>query len=240
MEPEPPAKCWNTMPISTRKELGSVADIDPRPTASHRSDHPGFESPVVTSYQERPDAPLTLADLSAVAKVVVRAGPETAAATTLGVPFGASRSEPATGEQPGLLILGQRPDEWFVVGLRADVDRLLGTLDRTGHVSVVDHTHARALFRLTGPASAQLLAKICGLDLSEHMTPDGAAVSAPVASVTCDIARNDRASTETAGERSYLLACDRSFAQYLFDAILDAGAEFDIGVAGDGLPASYT
>ena len=32
------------------------------------------------------------------------------------------------------------------------------------------------------------------------------------------------------GVRSYLLHCERSYGQYLFDALMDAGDEFGIGV----------
>ena len=35
---------------------------------------------------------------------------------------------------------------------------------------------------------------------------------------------------------SYLLHCERSYGQYLFDALLDAGAEFGIGVGGFRAP----
>ena len=92
-------------------------------------------------------------------------------------------------------------------------------------MSVIDHTHSRALFRLTGADAASLLEKVCSLDWSDAMTPDGAVVSASIAKVTCDLTRQDHD-----GEPSYLIACDRSFAQYLFDALLDAGTEFGIGV----------
>ena len=120
---------------------------------------------------------------------------------------------------------GHRPTtgEWILLGPAAANRALIDDLDRSGPVSVIDHTHSRALFRLTGAASASALEKLCNLDWSDHMTPDGAAVSASVAEVTCDIVRND-----LAGARSYLVACDRSFGQYLFDAILDAGQEFGI------------
>ena len=64
-----------------------------------------------------------------------------------------------------------------------------------------------------------------GTDWSDAMTPNGAVVSASVAKVTCDLAREDRGEQPT-----YLVACDRSFGQYLFDALLDAGDEFVIGV----------
>ena len=52
---------------------------------------------------------------------------------------------------------------------------------------------------------------------------------ASVAKVTCDIVRND-----VNGIRSYLISCDRSYGQYLFDAILDARHEFGADAPVDG------
>jgi len=66
------------------------------------------------------------------------------------------------------------------------------------------------------------------LDWSDAMTPNGAVASASVAKVTCDIARCDGDSAP-----SYMIFCDRSFGQYLFDALIDAGEEFGLAV---GLP----
>jgi sarcosine oxidase gamma subunit len=45
-----------------------------------------------------------------------------------------------------------------------------------------------------------------------------------VAKVNAEIVRSD----EDGGRRSFLLACDRSFGQYLIGALADAGAEFSI------------
>ena len=56
-------------------------------------------------------------------------------------------------------------------------------------------------------------------------TPDGAVVSASVALTACDLARDD-----SGGVRSYLVFCDRSFGQYLFDVLIDAGSEFGVTV----------
>ena len=75
-----------------------------------------------------------------------------------------------------------------------------------------------------------MLEKVCSLDWSDPMTPDGAVASASVAKVTCDIARND-----VDGTPSYLVFCDRSFGQYLFDALIDAGNEFGLVVGSAGL-----
>jgi len=206
------------MLTSTRTECGSVAEL------------PAFESPVSRSFvssegastePRRSGAALTLHDVSATTKIIVRAGPETVASHQMDTPFGTSRTE------EGVLVVGQRPDEWIVLGPAAASRALVERLDRSGHVSVIDHTHSRALFRLTGDEAASVLEKLCSLDWNDHMTPDGAAVSASVAKVTCDIVRDD-----LDGTRSYLISCDRSYGQYLFDAILDARHEFGIGPAG--------
>ncbi len=192
---------------------------------------PAFESPVSTDFVSYagipmepagPDAPLTLHDVSSTTKLIVRAGPETDARHQLSTPFATSRTE------DDVLIVGQRPDEWTLLGQATAVGGLTDSLDRTGHVSVIDGTHSRAMFRLTGADAASVLEKLCSLDWNDHMTPDGAAVSGSVARVTCDIVRND-----LDGTRSYLISCDRSYGQYLFEVILDAGQEFGISPFAD-------
>jgi len=192
---------------------------------------PAFESPVsrnlvpsagVPMEPGGPDALLTVQDVSSTTKIIVRAGPETDACHQLSTRFTTSRAA------DGLLIVGQRPDEWTLLGQEAAVEGLIDKLDRSGHISVIDGTHSRALFRLTGEAAASALEKLCSLDWSDHMTPDGAAVSASVARVTCDIVRND-----LEGAPSYLISCDRSYGQYLFEVILDAGQEFGVAPLAD-------
>jgi len=183
------------------------------------SDTPPFESPIVTT-DPGPVTALTLSDRSSTHKTIVKAAADSYAAAQLGVAFGSSRTV------DDVLVCGQRPGEWMLFGTEAVNTALVERLDTTGHVSVIDHTHSRALFRLTGEYGPAVLEKVCGLDWSDPMTPDGAVTSGSVAKVTCDVVRDDQAST-----RSYLIACDRSLGQYLFDALLDAGHEFDISVS---------
>ncbi len=164
------------------------------------------------------DAALVLSDRSAVAKWVVRAGAETNAARTL-PRFG-------TSERAGdVLVAGSRPGEWLMLGAPEPVADRVAAVDTAGHVSLVDLTHSRAMFRLAGAQAPHLLEKVCSLDWTDAMMPDGAVVSAFVAKVTCDIVRRD-----DAGTRGYLLLSDRSSAQYLFDALVDAGSEFAVAV----------
>jgi heterotetrameric sarcosine oxidase gamma subunit len=113
------------------------------------------------------------------------------------------------------------------VGGRARLRRRLEAVaTETGEfVSVVDLTHGRALVRLRGAASPDLLAMVCAVDLDDRVTPNGAAFRSSVARLVTDVVRDD-----TGQVRSYLLHCERSSGQYLADSLLDAGAEFGIGV----------
>lgn len=103
------------------------------------------------------------------------------------------------------------PGEWTVLGLRpADEE-------------VVDLTHVRAMFRLTGPDASRLLSKICALDLGDDMFPNTSAARTLVAGVATELVKDDRE-----GVPSYLILPSRSFGQYLHTVILDAGVEFGL------------
>lgn len=173
-----------------------------------------YQSSILKTYPPAGDAALTLRDESATTKTLVRSDQP-----QFGIGFGDSA---AHGQA---LVCGSRPDEWLILGSVAAVEAAEAAIDRRGFTSVIPFTHGRALFRVTGAQAPAMMEKVCGIDWSDHMTPDGAVVTASVALTTCDIIRNDRDD-----EISYLLMCDRSFGQYLFDALIDAGDEFGIGV----------
>jgi len=185
----------------------------------------------------RSDAPLTITDCTPLAKVHLRAPWNGAMAKALGVPFGRAGRD-LEGPDGVWLVAGSGPGEWFVFappGTAGLAGGWLGTLAADSapeeFVSVVDLTHGRALMRITGPDAAELLARLCGVDLHDDMAPDGAALRSAVAGVATDIIRDDRA-----GVPSYLLHCERSSGQYLFGALAGAGEPFGIGVDGFRLP----
>lgn len=183
--------------------------------------HESFTSPLTTSYVGHSGtAALTLSDESHMTKFIVRAASGTAARASLAQVFAGSR------ESGGVLIAGTRPDEWMLLGDETAVAARVDELPREGHVSLIDWTHGRAQFRLTGNDATSTLEKVCGLDWSDPMMPNGAVTSGSLAKVTCDLIRDDQA-----GTASYLVLCDRSFGQYLFDTLIDAGAEFDLAVS---------
>jgi heterotetrameric sarcosine oxidase gamma subunit len=171
---------------------------------------------------------LTLTDCTPLAKVLLRAPADGKAAAELAVPFGRARRNEAD-----VLTVGSGPGEWLMIappGQAADVAARLGEVASrvSGEtVSVTDLTHGRALIRLTGQKAADVLTAVCGIDLSDAVTPDGAAFRSSVAALATDVIRDD-----VAGVRSYLLHCERSSGQYLFDALLSAGR--DLGIEIDG------
>lgn len=181
-----------------------------------------------------PAAGVTITDCTPLTKVQVRGAPAGGAAEAMGVPFGRAARNPA-----GMLVAGSGPGEWLVIAAPGQGQELTARLGGLAArhpgelVTAVDLTHGRALIRINGAAGADLLAKVCGIDLSDDMAPDGAAFRSSVAALATDVIRDDRAGpAETGRTRSYLLHCERSSGQYLFDVLLRSGAEFGIQIDG--------
>jgi len=169
---------------------------------------------------------LTITDCTPLTKVQVR-GPVDASLG--GIPAGR-----AARARPGTLVAGSGPGEWLLLAppgtppasLPGDLPDALAAAS-TAPVTAVDLTHGRALVRLTGAAAPDVLALVCGINLADDVTPDGSAFRTAVAGVATDVIRDDRD-----GARSYLLHCERSSGQYLFDCLLRAGADYGIQIAG--------
>lgn len=177
---------------------------------------------------------LTITDCTPLAKVQLRGPAGGQAAAAIGVRFGRAARDPA-----GTLVIGSGPGEWLLLAAPGQAPQLAAGLASIAaqasgeHVTWVDLTHGRALIRLTGSRAINVLARICGIDLSDEITPNGAAFRTSVASVATDMIRDDLGST-----RSYLLHCERSAGDYLFGALLRAGAEFGIEIDGFRLPSA--
>jgi heterotetrameric sarcosine oxidase gamma subunit len=173
----------------------------------------------------RSTAGLTLADRTAMAKVLLKADANGAFAAN-GLAFGRARRDGVR------LEIGSSPGEWLHLAPPADRGRLVEELSAVAAgaaelVTVSDLTHGRAMMRLTGADAPAVMAKICAIDLADSVTPDLAAFRTSVAKTVTDVLRDD-----VNGRRSYLLICDRSVGQYLFDSVLDAGGEWGIDIEG--------
>lgn len=116
-----------------------------------------------------------------------------------------------TFNQPGGgLSWSVTPGEWTVLG-----DRPKG--------GVVDLTSVRAMFRLSGDRSTELLNKICALNFSDTEFLNGSSARTLVAGVATELVRDDQKDT-----LSYLILPSRSFSRYMEETLRDAGLEFGL------------
>ncbi|HEX6445235.1 MAG TPA: hypothetical protein VF053_09125 [Streptosporangiales bacterium] len=165
-----------------------------------------------------------LTDESPLGKLLVHAPVDGPMASALGTRFGRAVRD---GDR---LTVGSGPGEWLVLAPVADLPKLAAWLEQQGEsdpglVSVVDLTHGRAMVRLTGPDAAGVLARVCAVDLSDRITPDGAAFRTSIARVATDVIRDDQGADSGGGGEevddgpSYLLHVERSSGTYLWDEL---------------------
>jgi sarcosine oxidase subunit gamma len=88
----------------------------------------------------------------------------------------------------------------------------------TAAAAVVDLSDGFAVLRLSGPASAEVLARICRLDLHEGAFPPGACARTPVAQMPAILHR--------VGPAGFDLLVPATFAHSLVHALLTAAAPF--------------
>jgi heterotetrameric sarcosine oxidase gamma subunit len=180
-------------------------------------------------------AALRLMDLTACAKLLIRGKLNSALREALPQ---LGRARRITG---GPLIVAAIPDQWLMIagpdGL-SDMRRWFNSIPDSLSVTLTDLTHARVLLRLTGAQSANLLSKVCALNLGAAAFPDGRATRSSLAKVPCEIIRDDQSSTRgieqssSPATPSYLIMCDRPVGEYIFDALIDAGSEYKIDIDG--------
>jgi heterotetrameric sarcosine oxidase gamma subunit len=187
----------------------------------------------------RTSAPLRLIDCTPCWKTLIRANTESAVAHILGVGRGR-----ASRDDSGRLVAGIVHEEWLLIGSPglSLPSHLTASADGGPElVTIVDVTHARALIRIVGTDSAKVISKLCAIDFGDRASPDNTALRTSMAGLAVEIVRNDLANRyddapgRDARLRSYLVLCERSAGQYLFNIFLDAGQEFGIDVEGFGI-----
>ncbi len=87
---------------------------------------------------------------------------------------------------------------------------------------LVNRQGANFWFTVTGEHSAEMFAKICGVDLRVKKFPAGAIAQTSVARTNCIVIRADLGDT-----LAYHMLGDSASAQYQWECVLDAMAEFD-------------
>ena len=97
----------------------------------------------------------------------------------------------------------------------------------TGCIHVTDRTSGLGSFLLCGPKAGLVLRKLTSLDLREASFPNLSCRAAPMAAVQTLVVRKDR--DELLG---YQIFFNREYGEYLWDAVIQAGREFQIGPFG--------
>lgn len=220
-------------PASRRQDNHTVPELAPGSAVETGDDvRAGGRSPercsAVRPTHSSGRSGVTVADESLGAKLNVQADPTGAVNDALGVSFGR-----ATRTEEGYLVMGASPGEWLIFATPGTDDAALksardlgsvadqlATLSAPGaSVSTVDVSHGRAVLRLGGEGARQLMSHLCAVDLADSQVPDHTALRTSVAGVTTDIVRDD-VSGARGSQLSFILHCERSVGQYLYDTLV--------------------
>ena len=93
--------------------------------------------------------------------------------------------------------------------------------------SLIDQTSGLVGFSILGPESTEVMRKLCALSFNSKDFPNMHVAQSSFAKVRATILRHDRSASP-----AFELFADRSYGEYLWDVILDAGREFGIQPVG--------
>lgn len=125
-----------------------------------------------------------------------------------------------------------RGDCYFVStspGRDIAVRRTLADRASDRFVTVTNLTHAWAEIRVLGPCAPTLMSRVCGLDFADAAFPDGAAKQTSVARTTQLVIRRDAAELP-----AFSVLGARSLGAYLWEILMEAGADLQIAPVGLG------
>ena len=177
---------------------------------------------------ERGEAGVALAEKPFRAIVDLRGNPEDAdflgsAQGALGLDLPLTPNTATTQGKTTALWLG--PDEWWIVTPDPAADhaaRLRTTLAGV-HAAVTEVGESRCCIEVSGPKARDLLAKACPLDLHPRSFQPGTCAQSHLAKAAGLI-------HQTTDEPAYDLYVLRSFAEYLWHWLEDAGREYGVAV----------
>jgi sarcosine oxidase subunit gamma len=118
------------------------------------------------------------------------------------------------------------PDEWLIVGGGDDAGARIEAAFRGHFVTVTDLSDAYCAIRLAGPHMLDVLAKGCGLDTHASVFPPGRVARSLLAKAEVIVHR-------TAAD-AFEIFVARSYADYLWRWLEDAGREYGVAVVEAG------
>jgi sarcosine oxidase subunit gamma len=112
------------------------------------------------------------------------------------------------------------PDKWLALAPAAEAFRLMAELrnELAGSASLLDQSDGRVLVELSGSEAREALAKGTGVDLDPNVFPVGHSTVTAFGHLTVHLART--------GAGTYELIVTRSYAEALWDMLIEAAREF--------------
>lgn len=209
-------------------ENSGVAVMDQLPVGNARAESPLHHADLAGVARTAPaTAGVQLREVALHGHLILRgtqsnAGFTKACARALGValPF-----QPLTSAENGdIAVRWLSPDEWLVTLPAGQVYALEQALraEASGHFSVVNVSGGQTLLQLSGPRALDVLKKSTPLDLHPREFPVGKVAGSVFAKSSVFLRRT--------GEESWELVVRRSFADYIWLWLQDAGREYGLQV----------
>lgn len=131
----------------------------------------------------------------------------------------------ASTTENGELVLRLSQKEFWVLGSLQDQGASIDTLDKcplpADNCYSLFCQDSHAWLVMTGAYLPEIMAKVCGVDLRERGFPLGAIAQTSVARINAIVVHH-----QIKGIPCFSLLCDSAAAEYLWDCLLDAMAEF--------------
>ena len=184
----------------------------------------------------RASAGVVVVDLSPVGKVLVRGtGVEAWAASVVGgAPVPVGHVVPCGGDHaPGSRLCRLSHEDALILSTPEGTAPVVSALERgiaaggQGCLHLVDVTSGRTGIALVGPRSRDVLVKLTALDVAPERLPDARCAQTAVARVAALVVRH-----ALDGLPAYEVYVARDLGEYVWEAALDAGAEFAIAPGG--------
>jgi sarcosine oxidase subunit gamma len=172
----------------------------------------------------------SLLDLSVVSRTGFRGINAEKYLQQAGLTVPAQPNQAYMGSEGELILRLSQKEFWVLDGLTTQ-DDILDKLSQHALPSYACYSlfcqDSHAWFMLTGHHLADIMAKVCGVDLRDDAFPIGSIAQTSVARVNAIVVSHQVNSTPV-----FSLLSDAASAEYLWEALLDAMQEFDGAVVG--------
>jgi sarcosine oxidase subunit gamma len=172
----------------------------------------------------------SLLDLSIVSRTGLRGANAEKHIQQEGLPIPSKPNQCSVGQEGQLILRLSQKEFWVLDGVANDDDTVAkfnqNKLPSENCYSLFCQD-SHAWFMLTGPYLADIMAKLCGVDLRESAFPLGAIAQTSVARVNAIVVSHQVNSVPV-----FSLLSDSASAEYLWCALLDAMQEFNGSVVG--------